>query len=221
VFKTRTEHEHRLASSGSSVLQTAAPAIDTVQRMNVKVAHGALLLLLVDPVTCFRAASYTQHQTFHLEPDASLVVLDWLTAGRMSRDEEWAFAKYHSINEVWRAGRRIARDVMLLEQLIHTAPLPSRTLKDRMAPYSCYATMFMFGPMVTGMADKLAAEYDAISQMQRSSPPDFVWSLSMVDGGCIVRAAGLETEAVKNWLKDALADLATVIGDNTFQKAFS
>lgn len=220
MFKTRTEHEHRLASSGPPISQTTTPAIDTVQRMNVKVARGALLLLLVDPVTCFRAASYTQHQTFHLEADASLVVLDWLTAGRMSRDEEWAFAKYHSINEVWRAGQRIARDAMLLEQPIDTSPLPSRTLKDRMAPYSCYATMLMFGPMVTGMAAKLATQYDAISQMQRSGPSDFVWSLSMLDGGCIVRAAGLETEVVKKWLKDALADVAMVIGDNTFQKAF-
>ena len=188
--------------------------------MDAKVANGAFLLLLVDPVTCFRAASYTQHQTFHLEPNASLIVLDWLTAGRISRDEEWVFAKYHSINEVWQAGRRIARDVMLLEQPLDSSPLPSRTLKDRLAPYSCYATLLMFGPMVASIATSLAAQYDAISQMQRTSAPDFIWSLSSLDGGCIVRAAGMETEVVKMWLKVALADLAIVIGNNTFHKAF-
>jgi urease accessory protein len=188
--------------------------------MDAKVAKGGFLLLLVDPVTCFRDASYMQHQTFHMEPDASLIVLDWLTAGRMSRDEEWAFAKYHSTNEVWQAGRCIARDVMMLQQPLDSAPLPSRSLKDRLVPYSCYATLLMFGPMVTSISTSLAARYDAISQMQRTSMPDFVWSLSSLEGGCIVRAAGMETEVVQKWLKNALADVATLIGDNTFSKAF-
>lgn len=220
MFKTRTDHDHRLASKVISVSETTAPKSDTVQRMDAKVANGALLLLLVDPVTCFRAASYMQHQTFYLEPDSSIIVLDWLTAGRISRDEEWAFAKYHSINEIWRAGRRIARDVMLLEQPLDSSPSPPHTLKDRMAPYSCYATLLMFGPMVTSIVASLAAQYDAVSQMGRTSAPDFLWSLSLLDGGCIVRAAGLETEAVKMWLKVALADVADVIGDNAFHKAF-
>ncbi|KAF8575511.1 UreD-domain-containing protein [Ramaria rubella] len=218
VFKMRSDH--RLASNKSILSAAGGSVSDTIQRMDVTIGSGGLLLHLVDPVTCFRAASYVQHQTFHLEQEASLIVLDWITAGRMSRGEEWAFAKYHSVNEVWQTGHRCARDAMLLELTRDLSPLPPRTLKDRLAPYGCYATVLMFGPAVARIVTGLAAQYDTISQMQRGDPPDFVWSLSFLDGGCVVRAAGRETEVVKMWLKDALGDVESLVGKEVYSKAF-
>ncbi|CAN0333704.1 unnamed protein product, partial [Ectocarpus sp. 8 AP-2014] len=41
-----------------------------------------------------------QHQRFLLEHDSSLVLVDWLTSGRMSRGEGWAFNRLESRNEV-------------------------------------------------------------------------------------------------------------------------
>ncbi len=77
----------------------------------------AVLLLLPDPVTPFSSSSYSQTQTFYLENSHSsaAVILDWFTSGRMARGEEWAFERYRSVNEIWIHGRRVARDVMLLE----------------------------------------------------------------------------------------------------------
>lgn len=41
-----------------------------------------------------------QHQRFLLEHESSLVLVDWMTSGRMSRGEGWAFNRFESRNEV-------------------------------------------------------------------------------------------------------------------------
>ena len=84
--------------------------------MTVRASTGAKLYLFPDPVKCFKHASYNQLQTFHLENGAWPVVLDSSTSGRKSLGEEWEFWRYYSVNDVWANGRRVAKDVMLLEK---------------------------------------------------------------------------------------------------------
>ncbi|KAJ1813250.1 hypothetical protein LPJ56_005226, partial [Coemansia sp. RSA 2599] len=103
----------------------------TYQTMIVDVEPGALLCLLPDPVTCFKGALYNQRQAVRLHDcSSSLVLLDWMTSGRMSRGERWDFAKYFSVNivalgtpreklrrEQWMDGSQIlVRDALLLQQ---------------------------------------------------------------------------------------------------------
>ncbi|KAJ2686969.1 hypothetical protein GGH99_003363 [Coemansia sp. RSA 1285] len=70
--------------------------------MLIDVAPGSLACLLPDPVTCFEGAMYNQRQAVRLHDaqSSSLVLLDWMTSGRMSRGERWAFGKYFSVNVV-------------------------------------------------------------------------------------------------------------------------
>ncbi|EPQ60545.1 UreD-domain-containing protein [Gloeophyllum trabeum ATCC 11539] len=199
----------------------------TEQRMTVSVADGGAIFLLPDPVTCFRAASYNQLQAFHLARGASAVLLDWVTAGRKSLGEEWSFARYYSLNEVVVEGKRVARDVMCLEEQGENAgPLERRTLCERLAPYSCYATVILWGPLVDGVVTDLEAAYRDITVFRRNAPPSLLWSLSpLVESsssrqGRIVRVAGKETEQVKHWLADALRALEEVIGTDVYRKAF-
>lgn len=189
--------------------------------MHVTVRDQGIILLLVDPVTCFREASYIQHQVFRLSSTASLVVLDWITAGRISRGEDWDFSRYQSINEVYVDGRRHVRDALCLEAA-QDAPssLPHRTLRDRLAPYRCYATVFLFGPLVVDLAQNLVADQAQISQLQLKKPPDFLWSISAVEGGWVIRAAAVETETVREWLREALSGLSVIIGSQVYSKAF-
>lgn len=196
----------------------------TTQTLEVHVASSSALFLLPDPVTCFRSARYHQSQTFHLAEDSSAVLLDWITSGRRSLGEEWAFSRYYSLNEVWVAGRRIARDVTLLEERDHQAgPLPARTLGKTLAPYSCYATMIMYGGLVQDTIRHLSAAYNAITVFKQPGPPPLIWSLSAIcEGkGCIVRVAAKETEDVKTWLGKALSDLEGVLGVDVYRRAFS
>ncbi|KAL1719582.1 UreD urease accessory protein-domain-containing protein [Schizophyllum commune] len=194
----------------------------TVQNFIFTVTDRSCLFLLPDPVTCFRAASYNQIQTFHLSRDASLIVLDWVTSGRKTLGEDWLFARYYSINEIFVEGRRVARDAMLLEEEPEDPRVPRRTLAQRLAPYSCYAMVLLFGPATQEVVKDLEEQYAKITVFKRGEPDDLLWSLSLVDSGrgAVVRVAGKETEAVKHWLKDALRRLENVVGPDVYHRTF-
>jgi urease accessory protein len=182
---------------------------------------------------------------------ASAIILDWFTSGRMARDEEWAFERYRSRNEIWIGERRVARDVMLLEQhapTTFTSPsppfaesefdaqhpplaLPPRTLRARLAPYACYATLFLIGPLAVPIITSLSIQFAAIQQMQAAKPDRLLWALSPLripaemsvageNEGAIVRVMGMETELVREWLKGALRPLKDSIGADAYQTAF-
>jgi urease accessory protein len=192
--------------------------------MDVLISPDSALFLLPDPVTCFRSASYNQIQTFRLSGDsASVALLDWVTSGRKSLGEEWVFSRYYSVNEVWVDGKNIAKDVLLLEDSIEdTKPLPQRRLSDRLAPYSCYATLILYGPLVHNVIRDINAEYETISVYKTNAPSDLTWSVSPIsDGqGCVVRVAGKETEGVKNWLGHALRELEDLLSVDVYRRAF-
>ena len=212
MFKSRTGISVSTQTSGRS-------DTSTTQSIDAHICSDALLLLLPDPVTCFADSSYEQLQTFVLEKDASIILLDWITSGRMSRGEEWAFSSYYSLNEVWLQGVRVARDALLLE----TSPLDAleRGIEVRMRSYACYATVILCGPRVQRIISDVLARYDAISVFQQSSPMSLVWSASRVNSGCvIIRVAGQETETVKLWLKDTLNGAESLIGSDAYSKAF-
>lgn len=196
----------------------------TMQNICFTIAAEGTLFLLPGPVTCFRSASYHQTQTFQLSQNASIVVLDWLTSGRMSIGEEWAFSRYYSANEVWVEGKRIAKDVMLLdeEQANSISKVPVRTLSDRLVPYSCYAMVILYGPLVKTTIRHLCGLYDQISIFRTKVSDDLLWSLSPISSysGAIVRVAGKETETVKNWLGQSLQGLQDAMGREVYQKAF-
>ncbi|KAF8269306.1 UreD urease accessory protein-domain-containing protein [Lactarius quietus] len=189
----------------------------TQQRLDVSIAAGGVLYLLPDPVTCFRDAAYHQVQTFRLARGASAALLDWYTSGRRARGEEWAFARYYSVNEVFVEGTRSARDVVLLEAK-GAQLLPRRTLADRMGPYACYATLLLYGPRLQGVVRMLEDRMRVATVFQVREPLDVLWSLSPVRR--IVRVAGKETEDVKKWLSDALRGLVDVIGGDVYSKIF-
>ncbi|KAH7344679.1 UreD-domain-containing protein [Rhizoctonia solani] len=215
VFKSRLGADRFRQSSS-----TSSPT--TTQHLTASLASSNIFILLPDPITCFQSASYTQIQGFHLTPSSSLVLLDWFTSGRMARGEEWVFERYYSRNEIWIDGKRVARDVMLLTQEQQPGVLPQRTLKERLAPYGCYATLFLLGPLVQPIIRSLQVSYGNISQRQRAEPEDLIWSLSpLVEGdGVCVRVAGKETELVRQWLKARLVGLESVVGVEACSKAF-
>lgn len=191
--------------------------------MDVLVSPDSALFLLPDPVTCFRSASYNQIQTFRLSGDGSVVLLDWVTSGRKSLGEEWVFSRYYSVNEVWVNGKKIAKDVLLLEDPIEdTKTLPQRRLSDRLAPYSCYATLILYGPLVQNIVRDINTEYERISVFKTNAPLDLIWSVSPISegNGCVVRVAGTDTEGVKTWLGDALRKLEDIISIDVYRRAF-
>ena len=189
----------------------------TTQQIRFSVEAGGSLFLLPDPVTCFRDASYRQIQTFDVEQGGSAVVLDWITSGRMATGEEWVMKRYYSLNEVRYEGKRIAKDVLLLED-----EDKANSLLAKLTPYHCYAMVILCGPQTTSVITSLTAKYSQISVFKQRSPPPLIWSITQIDGGgAVVRAAGVRTEMVKHWLRDALSDLSSVIGNDVYKRTFA
>jgi len=224
VFKTRRgdRPSTRLGQPAHTAQNVTTSVIEAT------VAPGSALFLLPDPVTCFRAASYSQTQRIILSSGASLVLLDWVTSGRKSLGEEWVFSRYHSLNEVFLDGHCIARDIMLLEAppqvevpTVQCQGL-SRTLKERLKPYSCYATLIFAGPLVQDIVTHLDKLYRSTTVFKATSPPRMTWALSPISEGKghILRAAGVETEDVKNWLCESLRGFEDIVGVDTYPKLF-
>lgn len=220
VFKTRSGQRNARPRVGEVNEFTS-------QRMDVTVHSTGSLFLLPDPVTCFRSARYNQVQTFGVAADSSIVLLDWINSGRKALGEHWSFSKYYSLNELWVDGKRVARDAMLLED---TQPaltsgqlhIPARTMADRLAPYSCYATVLIYGPLTASTIQSLLASYAAITVFKHAARPPLIWSVSTICGGhgCVLRVAALETEDVRAWLGIALSQLKGIVGEDTYSKAF-
>jgi len=88
--------------ASTKVYRTKRDGIAATQSLNATVDDGGLLVLAPDPVVPYESAAYEQRQRFMLSPAASLVAVDWVGAGRVSRGERWAFSHFASRNEVLR-----------------------------------------------------------------------------------------------------------------------
>ncbi|BGP12830.1 hypothetical protein JCM10213_008091 [Rhodosporidiobolus nylandii] len=235
------------------------PTSSTEQLYRLSVAPSSFLILLPAPVTCFSRARYTQKQVVHLADEtSSVVLLDWYTSGRMGmehetrgKNEEWEFERYRSENEVWIGGRRIARDVLLLEDEqvaadsspsdppspAADAPTPSSdsptpaarqtTYRARVSPYSCYATLFLFGPHTSALVSALSSAFARITQYKQALPYSLVWSFSPLPGhpggGGVARCAGASTEEVREWVQHVLGEggIEEMISRDLWRTAFS
>lgn len=229
VFKTR--HTNRASTRPTNLVESSALKNNTtVQLIDIYVAPTSAVFLLPDPVTCFSSASYTQVQRFHLSKDSTMILLDWFTSGRKALGEEWMFERFHSVNEVIIDGRRVARDAMLLENRSVQDPVAgdthqpelSRSLAERLKPYSCYAMLFLCGPLVQCIIAHLHEKLRSVSVFRTATPARVLWAMTSVDDGRVfmIRVAGIETEDVKSWLEESLRPLEDVIGIDTYRKTF-
>lgn len=197
--------------------------------MDVLVHPDSTLFLLPAPVTCFSHASYSQRQTFRLADEtANLVLLDWFTSGRIG--ETWEFARYRSQNEVWLGGKRVVRDVLLLEDENPTGEGGSgsggeTSYRQRVEPYSCYVTLTIFGPAMAPILAHLDAAFESITQYHQPRPYSMLWSFSKLEGGRggIARCAGDGAETVREWVVQVLADggIEKLVGKDLWKTAFT
>ncbi|KAJ2403023.1 hypothetical protein GGI23_000275 [Coemansia sp. RSA 2559] len=154
----------------------------TYQTMMVDVEPEALCCLLPDPVTCFEGAMYNQRQAIRLHDPrtSSLVLLDWMTSGRMSRGERWAFDKYFSVNVVsvmdnpdvpspvpkssraasWINGSRIIiRDALLLSNRQDGNSKGPFSFAQRLEAIDVFAYLLVVGPAVAPISDRFRKQH--------------------------------------------------------------
>jgi urease accessory protein len=120
----------------------------SAQKLRAEV-HGTLVLL-PDPVACFRGATYTQRVDITLHDQGSAVTLDGFTSGRAAFGERWDFDALDLATTIRRDGRVLARDAVRLDradQAVHT----------RLDRFEALATVLAVGPRVAPVVASILA----------------------------------------------------------------
>jgi urease accessory protein len=218
VAGDQTRLELRLGSSARCFFSTQAStkvyrnpaARPSGHTTRATLEAGSLLVFTPDFVQAFAGSNYTQHQQFHLDPDASLVLLDGLTSGRAARGERWQFRCFQTRNEVFRDGRRLVLDSLRLDPTEGPLDAPHRTGR-----YHCLASLLLLGPVCRERAREILAE---VSQQPIPRRGALVGSASPVDDGVQLRFAGESSEAVGRELHRHLAPLCALLGDDPWAR---
>ncbi len=174
------------------------------QHLHATVAPGGLLACVPDPLTCFADASYDQTQRFDLAADASLVLVDWLTAGRAAMGESWQLAHYASRNDVRIDGRLIAREATRLDRDEGPLTDPLATGGDH-----CLATVLLVGPACVAAGH---AWHDQLQQTPWPATATLRAGSSRWPWGTVIRLASPRTSDVAALLKEKLAFLTPALG---------
>lgn len=177
------------------------------QSLDADVGSRALLVVVPDPVACFGGARYTQRNAVQLADEASLVLVDAMTCGRAAHGERWKLARYETTTRVTRADRDVVRDALLID--------PSHgELDARMGRCNSLATVVAVGPRARPIVDRLLG---ASVPLDRRAPLLCAAS-ALGDDGAIARIAGDDVERVSHFVRDLLAPIDAILGDDPFAR---
>jgi len=192
--------------ASTKVYRSDAPAR---QELRAHVSDEGLLVLLPDPVTPFASSHYTQEQHIDLSSSATLVAIDWMTAGRVSSGERWHFRSYASRTWLRRNGRLILHDATLLS---NDHPDDVGDVAARMGRFNCVAWAVAIGPAVRAAAARLAGSLGDAPVPRRA---DVLLSAAPLDDeGVLLRVAGTSAQQVGAVLKQHLTFVPSLLGDD-------
>jgi urease accessory protein len=123
---------HIVLEPGAQVCMTTAaatkvhPATDSpaVQTLCIELGSGSCLEYLPEPTILFRDARWQQRTLVHRAGDSRLLLVEAWSAGRIARQEVFAFASLETALDVFTAGRLSAYDRLRL----HPATYPFQHL---------------------------------------------------------------------------------------------
>ncbi|KAG0649020.1 putative urease accessory ureD [Hyphodiscus hymeniophilus] len=153
----------------TKIFKSPSRDVVTRQQLRVNVEAGAGVCLLPDPVQPFGGSVYEQSQIFTLQDGASLCLLDWVSAGRTARGENWDFRAWSGRNEVWAApkadakARLLLRDNVLLEG--DEAGSEGKLLKNNMHGLGLFGTLILKGPLLESLAAFFMAEFSVLPRI--------------------------------------------------------
>jgi urease accessory protein len=178
------------------------------QTMSAQLAAQSLLVLFPDVLQPFANGSYSQKQHFHLDPGASLVLVDWFSAGRVARGERWSFRRFESRTEISFGTESVFRDSLLLDPAFAAGSPP-------MGRYNCVALVVMVGGLLTEIAEREAQRISTLSVEHRAQT---IESASRIREGVVLRIASLTVEEVANKIQDYLKGLVPLLGDAPWKR---
>lgn len=206
VDRDRIALDVELEANTAALLTTQAStkvyrsANGTANTLEARVGVGALLAVLPDPIVCFAGARFEQRSRFSLSAGSELAFLDLLSAGRVARDERWAFDAHRAEVIVEREGRGLLRDSTRLDPA-HGA------LSTRMGRFDVVGTL-----VLAGLPEVRRHVAEAIAGPVTPDAP-IVESASARDDLLLVRFAAREIEPLALRVRALLAPLLARVGD--------
>jgi urease accessory protein len=181
----------------------------TTSELTARVGDDGLLVVAPDPVVCFAASRYRQRQEFSLAAGASLVAIDWMTSGRWAAGERWAFDSYEARLTVRREGALLVHDVLALRA-------QDGNLAARMGRFEVIAIAVLVN------VDAAGAVIEQVSnrRIQRGAS-QLVAATSIGSDharSCVIRIAGLSVEQVGRTLRELLAFVPALLGDDPWSR---
>ncbi len=177
---------------------------------NAVLQNDSLLVFAPDAIQAFAGSHYRQHQEFHLDNGAGLVLVDWFTSGRAARGERWAFNHFQSRNDVFLGGRRVFVDSISLDP--EDGGVES---SHRAGRFNCFAMVLLIGDCLREAAADLVNEVSA-RPVERNSA--LIFSASSVHDGAVLRVAGEDVESVSREIKRRIGFLEELLGDNPWAR---
>jgi urease accessory protein len=228
-----------IATQGhTKIFKSATREITTRQLLHVSIDAGAAACLLPDPVQPFAGSVYEQTQVFTLAASASLCVLDWVSAGRTARGEDWDLWGWSGRNEIWAAGRLLLRDRVVLEG--DGAEVQEKALKRRMSGLGVFGTLVLKGPLVEDLAGFFVEEFAALprigvqdfrsqekleedrgvlrtarelwreGRLEREREDGLLWSAARVRGCTVVKFGARTVEGGRSWVGSMILEEGSV-----------
>jgi urease accessory protein len=180
--------------------------------LQARVASGARLLLLPDPTVCFGGATLDQAQHVDVHGDGSLVLMDWLTAGRRASGERWVFDRYASRLTVRYDNQVVLRDSLFLSHAEGSLP-------ERMGRFDCVCLIVLIGQRLRQHAKSAC---DEIAGFEPRTRADLLMAAAPIgrdnDAGCVIRMAGESVEDVGRAARTWLHFVPGLLGDNPWAR---
>jgi len=201
-----------LGTQASTKIYRSTNAECCRQTLSLTAQAGAVCVVAPDPITPFSESIYQQKQHINLAADASLILVDWLTAGRSACNERWAFSRYESRTDIFVAGRQVLREALLLDSLDGSLDHVCRT-----GHFGCFATVILVGPAISEDAKAL---FDRITHSSVRRGADLYFAASPILGGLLIRVAGPGPEIVGRWLRSSLAFVGKLLGEDPWARTW-
>jgi urease accessory protein len=153
----------------TKVFKSPTRQVTTRQSLHVTIYDGAALCLLPDPVQPFGGSVYEQSQKFYVAETASLCLLDWVSAGRTARGEDWDLRAWSGRNEVWstspsnKKARLLLRDNVILEREALDSTV--QDLKSKMNKMGIFGTLVLRGPLTNNLSTFFLSEFAALPRI--------------------------------------------------------
>lgn len=180
--------------------------------VHATLASAARLLVLPDPTVCFAGAAFEQTQTFEVAGDATLVVMEWVTAGRRAAGERWAFDRYVSRLTIRRGETLLLADAIELDR--RDGPL-----LERMARFECLCSIVLVGPDVERAAASALERIGALDLQVRGNLLTSAAPLGVAArAGCVIRLAGVSVEEVARAARGYLDFVPGLLGDDPWAR---